>query len=190
MYNTHAQNNEKEKKLYVPNEQIMSYLRDAIQFAPELERLKYAGEPVTENKRYQSLRQKKKRAFDVLFESGANLMLFMEELSKPENKKLRESLDPDLERLFLSPEMEDKFRKPMFWRLIDSLLDWNYDDKKENVDNFRLMLMSIMQDLIGQHVTSVSRLKTGEFASHAINEDFRRASGWMQSFSANVTLNE
>ncbi|WP_201449436.1 hypothetical protein [Nitrososphaera sp. AFS] len=59
--------------MYVPDGQITSYLDDAVQFAPELERLKYAGKPITENKMYQSLRQKKKRAFDVLCESLANM---------------------------------------------------------------------------------------------------------------------
>lgn len=174
-------------KGHQPRPIIADYLKEVTKLAPKFERLKMEGIPLNEDQDYHNLKQKKIRVMQLLFECMDTVNQFLATVSK--EKKLQEMFDEDLKALL--------YDHGAFMGFVNSTLTWDYNnnnrnkEKKENIDNFRVILISLLQGIIARHAESIASIKLHEAVSKSIvKPDFYRVSAWTDFLASGVRIDD
>jgi hypothetical protein len=178
------------KNRYKPDPKIKDYIRERIELNQKLKEKTRSQFSNKEQNFEDKVRQDKKRLLDnIIFPSMANLVVFFEALAT--NSEVRELFEDDIKELFgyiREPRDENKedensynVRLYIIRRLIDSLLTW---DVEKDPDNFRLDLISGLQQIIFYQFTSITRniidQKRQTIVSKTVESDMRRALSWTE----------
>lgn len=184
-----------EKKVdesYAPSPAIVNYMEKKLRLVEKEENLHQAGEELSEDDKNERRKLNRDKVYilnKLIFPAMANLTIFLEYIES--NEELQKVFDDDLEQLFFGvPESGPKTKHPVFGRFVHAATNCNFK-KKENIDNFRLALMNIMQTLIFNYMISIASYKMNDTISNTIvGPDFGRACAWTYSFAANVNLKD
>ena len=154
--------------------------------------LRQAGEELSEDDKTERRNLDRDKLYILnkqIFPAMANITVFLEYMTR--NEELQEVFDDELEELFLGVSESNPTTKiPVFRRFIEAAINYNFL-KKENTNNFRLVLVNIMQMLIFQHMGHIALIKMDSMISNTIvSPDLGRAYAWTNSFAANVKLKD
>jgi hypothetical protein len=142
---------------------------------------------------------------NIVFPSMANVVYFLEEVSK--NPELQELFDDDLKDLLeirIPQHLADKGHNIVLRRLIEALVDWmeqpiikstgERDEEKMSRarnSNIRLAFMRIIQMVIYYKARSLSLHEiSAEMSNRIIDQDFGRAWMWTNMFARKVEEDE
>lgn len=89
--------------------------------------------------------------------------------------------DDEIKELLLGSKLSGKIRDPVFYRLIDSVLHWDYD---KNIHDFRIVLLNLTQWCIYHKVREVSYPVYGKTITDLIVQpDLLRAWAWAKALA-------
>lgn len=132
-----------------------------------------------------NVKQNKKRLLEkVIFPSMANIVVFFEALEK--HPEIRESFENDIKELFGfmkgNKDNQSIYNNNIWMRFVNSVLTW---DEENDKNNFRLELISELQQIIVNRVTSLSIVKLGEYATvNLVQNDIIRAMVWTKMLAS------
>jgi len=187
-----ARHQRDDNKGYAPSPAIAKYMEGKLRLLKKEENLRQTGKELSEDDKSERRNLDRHKVYilnNLIFPAMSNLTIFLEYIAS--NEKLQEVFDDDLERLFFGvSESSPKIKHPVFGRFIDAAINFNFN-KKENIDNFRLALINIMQMIIFKNMISIASYKMDDTISNTIvGPDFGRACAWTNSFAANVNLKD
>jgi hypothetical protein len=201
-------------KVYINNAKFKKYLEDRLQHEKNYrEMLDAASGKLTEEvkkkehdlvmERNRLQRMKDHWLDKCIFPSMANLTVFFESLG--ESEELRQVFEEDLRELLLGRKVigidketnKKKYGPMVFQRFMRSLLTWNWKGdntertEKENlanINNFRLVLIHIIEYILFQHMTSIILYTSSNSAivSKKITEDLTNVFEWSDLLARNV----
>lgn len=157
---------------YKPHETLIRHLQKRLENEEMYRRIKDAGGELSpeETKSRDYLIQEKVRILNkYVFESMANVTTFLEYCMGP---ILGEIFEDDIEELLLGANhdkelgkaktepwlMTEYWDQPILTRFLNASLTWHYRD---DPDNFRIKIFSIMQRLIGRYLMAVTQTILG-----------------------------
>lgn len=189
-----AKKDAKTKNAYKASTTLTNYLEEKLQLCKlEKESKEAGGKPLSiENEKKKELNSRKR--VHVLnrhiFESMANLVTFFEFVSSDyglleefENENRELLMGMKLSRKTKDGKYEADYLKdsPVFYRLIDSILSWDYD---KSTHDFRIVLLNLTQWCVYHKVRNISYPVFGDRITDAIVQpDLLRSSAWTKALS-------
>jgi hypothetical protein len=174
--------NDKKESSYLPSPVLTKYLNETFLLLNIREKLRPQGkEPSIRQKR--RIEQKYKDKITVLnkhvFQSMASLVYFFEFLNS--HPKFAEQFEEDVKELLLGSNESGERHDPVFLRLVRETVTWNY---KKDPDNFRLMLLFFMQEVIAARIAGFATQDFNEeVIDSVIRPDFNRSSAWVKLYA-------
>jgi hypothetical protein len=172
----------KKAESYRPAPSLVRYLNETLRLLGERKKLRMQGIDISEEKKAE-FGQKYKDKITVLnnhvFRSMASLVYFFEFCNK--NPEFGKEFEEDIENLFLAWNESGDNKLSVFDRFIAATLHWNF---KEDRDNFRLLFLFRMQELVAAKVKGFAALDfNSEVIKTVIRPDFNRASAWLKLYA-------
>ena len=181
------------KNSYVYSDTLMNLLKEQLryfQLFEEWQKRKVAGKGEIPEQEKSKLNKMKKnldrRKVDVLnnhiFRSMANLIVFFDNLA--EHSELREIYEEDVKELLVFKGQDAKYEDNIITRLLQSILKW---DSNNDPNNFRLELISSIQNVLFHKIISISLMdnKIGDSMTNGIvGPDVGRALLWARNLSS------
>jgi hypothetical protein len=199
-----ARKPEKEPKPYLPDEVLLNYMQEKLQFE-----IKYIKEDLrgrTSDPDYELLNKRKNDVLKKIFKSMANLIFFFEcianlpsstmpsvdKVEREARKVIRELFQNDVKDLLgIRRSAKDKRQTYafLFDRLIHSLI-YTGDGKVDEGNQFRLKLIHILQDSIYRKVPVTLSDDFSQGGKGIVLNDIGRAAAWTEMLAKKVDTKE
>jgi hypothetical protein len=159
----------KKAETYRPAPSLVRYLNETLALLDERKKLRTQGIDISEKKKA-DIKQKYTMASLVYFFEFCN-----------ENPEFGKEFEEDIENLFLACNESAVNKLTVFDRFIAAILHWNF---KEDRDNFRLLFLFRMHELVAAKVKGFAALDFNrEIIKTVIRPDFNRASAWLNLYA-------
>jgi hypothetical protein len=172
----------KTRNAYKPKSTLTRYLEEKLQLSQLERKNKVAGEPLSESDQKRKELNQRMRVHILnrhVFESMANVVYFFEFVGL---NSLLDEFEDDIRELLRGKKYVKKLDgtyeldSDVFSRLIHSMVDW---DVEKDAYNFRVFLLSEMQDCVRGQFGRLSRRLFGDLIRNDIvDADFERAFAW------------
>jgi hypothetical protein len=176
---------------YIHSDSLKQYLEKKLQFEKKRNEIVMGGKrdlSEKEEKEGRGLDRMKVHILNkTIFPSMANLTVFLEYIAK--NEELQTVFADDLKELFFG-KANQKDAIIVFQRFIQAAITWNWK-KKENTNDFRLALISCLEYILFQYLTSIGLyLLDPTIVNSVVAQDLSRVLMWTKLLARNVDIND